>query len=707
MTYLKEGTSLQGGKYRIEKVLGQGGFGITYLGEHIGLRRKVAIKEFFMKEHCNREQDTSHVTVPSVGSKDLVERFRQKFVKEAQTISDLENRHIVRIHDVFEEQGTAYYVMEYLPGGDLRSRIPKNGMKEAEALSYIRQIADALLFVHERNILHLDVKPGNVLFRSNGEAVLVDFGLSKHYDESSGEQTSSTPLGISEGYAPTEQYESSGVSSFSPATDIYSLGATFYCLLQGSRPPKASVVLNDGLPVLPISVSSTTCKAIVTAMQPRRNDRPQSIDAFLSMFETPLVEKDNDDEDTVVIVKDDEGMVVVNPPITLVSHSSSKRKKYLAPILICLVAILCGFGLSQCPWTRDDRGDSLSSDTLVSVVDTVTSTLSITEETVQAVEENTEGVHKQPEKKQLVSWRDKYEKVMKTDQSLQPNYYVFKDGRWGIVSKGREIIPCIYEEIQEIQSNTVYAMKNKGKWGVLRNVGGMYVQICGLEYDKIMGDHWRDDILFGFKGTLIDAILCRKENNTIIYALPPDANYEIIDQYLLGDWSKDGGAVFAITENKSALVANDIQLVAEDIIIFDNLLIVKNNGFYGVIDRKGQTIIPFKYQDIESFWGNGSNIMSEKYLAVMQGGQFGIIDFSENIVVPFEYDWIGGNYDNYTQCIKVKKNGKFGGINIRGEIVLPLIYDDFYIEPDWGNNAVWVTADGKKIYIDNNGLRDN
>ena len=70
MTYLKEGTSLQGGKYRIEKVLGQGGFGITYLGEHIGLRRKVAIKEFFMKEHCNREQDTSHVTVPSVGSKD-------------------------------------------------------------------------------------------------------------------------------------------------------------------------------------------------------------------------------------------------------------------------------------------------------------------------------------------------------------------------------------------------------------------------------------------------------------------------------------------------------------------------------------------------------------------------------------------------------------------------------------------------------------
>ena len=333
MTYLKEGTSLQGGKYRIEKVLGQGGFGITYLGEHIGLRRKVAIKEFFMKEHCNREQDTRHVTVPSVGSKDLVERFRQKFVKEAQTISDLENRHIVRIHDVFEEQGTAYYVMEYLPGGDLRSRIPKNGMKEAEALSYIRQIADALLFVHERNILHLDVKPGNVLFRSNGEAVLVDFGLSKHYDESSGEQTSSTPLGISEGYAPTEQYESSGVSSFSPATDIYSLGATFYCLLQGSRPPKASVVLNDGLPVLPISVSSTTRKAIVTAMQPKRNDRPQSVDAFLSLLDSSL---ENVDEETLVDVVSSEP----NRPVPPIPKHKLFSWKWLLLLFVCLASVL-------------------------------------------------------------------------------------------------------------------------------------------------------------------------------------------------------------------------------------------------------------------------------------------------------------------------------------------------------------------------------
>jgi len=315
-----------------------------------------------MKEYCNREEDTSHVTVPSVGSKELVERFRQKFMKEARIIWELlekeNNNHIVRIFDVFEEHGTAYYVMEYLPGGDLRSLIPTGGMKESEALSYIRQIADALLFVHDRNILHLDVKPGNVLFRSNGEAVLVDFGLSKHYDESSGKQTSSTPLGISEGYAPTEQYENSGVSSFSPATDIYSLGATFYCLLQGSRPPKASIVLNDGLPSLPAHVSSIVRTAIETAMQPRRNDRPQSVEAFLSLLDSSL---ENVDEGTVIdVVPPEPDRPVLPPPVPPTPGHKPFPWKWSLPLIACLVFVLGLFGWNKFVGS-DSGGDTLSS----------------------------------------------------------------------------------------------------------------------------------------------------------------------------------------------------------------------------------------------------------------------------------------------------------------------------------------------------------
>ena len=144
---------LQGGKYRIERVLGQGGFGITYQAVQVALNRKVAIKEFFMKEYCNRDSETSHVSVPSEGSKELVGRFRQKFIKEAQPIAEMDTNHIIRIHDVFEEHGTAYYVMEYLSGGDLRSRIPRNGMETEEALGYIRQMGGALQAIHSRNML--------------------------------------------------------------------------------------------------------------------------------------------------------------------------------------------------------------------------------------------------------------------------------------------------------------------------------------------------------------------------------------------------------------------------------------------------------------------------------------------------------------------------------------------------------------------------
>ena len=282
--HLKHGAVLQGGKYRIEKLLGQGGFGITYLAVQTGLNRKVAIKEFFMKEHCNRDADTSRVSVPSVGSRELVAKFRNKFLKEAGTIAALDNPYVVRIHDVFEENGTAYYVMEYLGDDNLAKRISASGMPHEEAVVYVRQIAEALSYIHSLNILHLDVKPSNVLFRHGTEVVIIDFGISKHYDGENGGQTSTSAGCVSEGYSPMEQYEADGVSSFTAATDIYSLGATLYHLLCGRRPAKASVILNDGLD-FPESIPQTYRDFIKKAMQPRRKDRPQSMTEFLDLLD--------------------------------------------------------------------------------------------------------------------------------------------------------------------------------------------------------------------------------------------------------------------------------------------------------------------------------------------------------------------------------------------------------------------------------------
>ena len=294
--HLQAGSLLGGGKYKIEKVLGQGGFGITYLAEQTSLGRKVALKEFFMEGLCNRDVATSHVSVPSVGSKKLVERFKQKFIKEARMIASFDNSHIISIHDVFEENGTAYYVMEYLGGKSLSVIVNEQGiMSETLAMKYIRQVADALAEVHANNLLHLDVKPANIMLNKKGEAVLIDFGISKHYDEA-GNQTSSALIGTSEGYAPIEQYEAGALDSFTPATDIYALGATLFFLLTGTRPPKASEVMNYGLPELPSGVSASVRSTIETAMQPAIAKRPQSIAEFLCLVESGKMQDESDGE---------------------------------------------------------------------------------------------------------------------------------------------------------------------------------------------------------------------------------------------------------------------------------------------------------------------------------------------------------------------------------------------------------------------------
>lgn len=288
---LQKNTILQNGKYKIINMLGQGGFGITYLAKQkvsitgalgaIDAEIDVTIKEFFMKDFCNREEGASLVTIPSTGSTQLVEKFRQKFIKEAQNISKLDHPNIIKVLDVFKENGTAYYVMEYIGGGSLLDLIKKNNaLNESDTLFYTKKIASALQYIHERNMNHLDVKPANVLLRNNGDIVLIDFGLSKNYD-ATGEQTTSTPIGVSVGYAPIEQSRIGGVGMFSPATDIYSLGATMYKMLTGITPLEASVIIDEGLPEMPSTISSQTRYVIEKAMQPRRKDRYQSIDDFL------------------------------------------------------------------------------------------------------------------------------------------------------------------------------------------------------------------------------------------------------------------------------------------------------------------------------------------------------------------------------------------------------------------------------------------
>ena len=280
---LTPGTLLKNGEYRIEQFLGQGGFGITYAAVQVSLGRKVAIKEFFMKGVCERNAGTSQVSVSNADNDKLVSRYRDKFLKEARNIASLEHPNIVPIIDVFECNGTAYYVMKHFSGASLAGKVLHGALPEEDAVRYTRQVADALAFVHSKRMMHLDVKPANILLDDNDNAVLIDFGLAKQYDIE-GHQTSSTPVGISHGYAPLEQYKRGGVSTFSPATDIYSLGATLFKLVTGITPPEASDVNDEGLPVLSSDISASVRRAIEAAMQPKRKDRPQSVEEFLELL---------------------------------------------------------------------------------------------------------------------------------------------------------------------------------------------------------------------------------------------------------------------------------------------------------------------------------------------------------------------------------------------------------------------------------------
>lgn len=280
--YLREGTSLYHGVYRIEKTLGQGGFGITYLATDVNLEMKVAIKEFFPENFCYRDTDTSHVNLGTAGSHEFIERLKQKFLKEARNIAKLNYPGIIRIHAAFEENATAYYVMDYIDGCTLSDMVRQNGpLSESKALVYINKVGKALEYIHNRKMNHLDVKPANIMVRRTDDTpVIIDFGLSKQYD-STGMQTSTTLTGLSHGYAPFEQYNEGGVREFSPQTDIYSLAATLYYLLTGVVPPPAPRLIDEDL-TFPQGFPAALEAPITKAMSTARKNRQSTIGEFLA-----------------------------------------------------------------------------------------------------------------------------------------------------------------------------------------------------------------------------------------------------------------------------------------------------------------------------------------------------------------------------------------------------------------------------------------
>ena len=320
---LRVGTILRG-IYRIDSYLSSGGFGNTYVATNIEFDERVAIKEFFIKGVTQRDDNQTTVSVSNIENKDSYLTQREKFKKEARRLRKINNEHLVKVYDLFDENGTTYYVMDYVDGENLSERLKRIGrpMTESEVRLILPQILDALKVVHEDGFCHLDIKPSNIMLEKGGKIKLIDFGASKQLG-ANGTLTTNAPTAFAQtpGYAPREQMEQN-LDKIGPWTDIYALGATLYNLLTNNKPPLPTDIDDDMSEdkhnALPFPESVGEMKYLVLQMmKTNRLQRPQSIDAIISAEkarkEEPKQTPKQQPTSQKATVYDDEATIIAEP----------------------------------------------------------------------------------------------------------------------------------------------------------------------------------------------------------------------------------------------------------------------------------------------------------------------------------------------------------------------------------------------------------
>lgn len=359
-TDLSSGITLKGSAYtyRIERTLGSGTFGITYLATILSgagaLDGKVhvCIKEFFMHDVNGREG--SAVTASTKNG--LWNDYRKKFEREARRLAAIKHPGVVQVLEAFNQNNTSYYSMEYLGGGSLDGYIKKKGhLTEPEALRLFKHVTDAMSYLHAQHMLHLDLKPGNIMMKDDGTTAIIDFGLAKQFDSNGNPESSSTIGAGTPGYAPIEQahYNGENRTAFPATMDVYALGATLFKMLTGKRPPEASQVLNDGLPTDELhryGVSQRTVSAIEHAMEPMVARRTPTVAALASelaqayQFTQPSLPEEPEDEVTV-LDPDNVPEQPAEPTTPIKQPSSNINFKRIAmfvgiPVVLIVLAIL-------------------------------------------------------------------------------------------------------------------------------------------------------------------------------------------------------------------------------------------------------------------------------------------------------------------------------------------------------------------------------
>lgn len=571
--------------YHITDVLGQGSFGITYkatiktlakgaFGEDwVDTNTPKAIKEFFMSDINSRDDVTGNVQGFVPGG--ISTYYAQKFYKEARNLAKMKHPNIVKVTDFIEANGTYYYVMDYIEGDNLNHYIEQHKLSEEEAISIIKDVASALQYMHEEHkMLHLDMKPGNVMRSRDGHIYVIDFGLSKHFNEQ-GEPDTSTTVGFgTEGYAPLEQGKKTQKSNdFSPTIDVYALGGTFFKLLTGETPPSSADVLEDDTLLGSIMerhhISPGLQKIIISAMAPSSKRRMQSVKEFrnaLSYYlgETKLFDSRPDEKTDVSTKKTD----AVEPPtektkvVTSAQPSEKttpvvspvqqtppikppKRKKSLKYIILALVIAVVMGGVIALVATNSSKWESISnySEGLAAVLDS--------------------------------------------------------NGKWGFIDRtGRLVIPGQWDVVGSFSEGLAEVEKALDKCGFIDKTGKVVIT-CNWNLARPFKEGLAHVVDANSKDGYID-----KMGKVVI-----PCKWEGAGDFSEGlAWVKDANDKFGYIDKTGRLVVPCQWKWADE--FRDGLArVMDNNKKMGYIDKKGQIVISCKWDHAENFYKGLARVM--------------------------------------------------------------------------------------------------
>lgn len=349
-TYLAIGSILDR-RYEIKRHLASGGFGKTYLvTTKLGGHKKV-VKEFFLSSFCERDAERKEVTISVPKNKEIFDTQKRKFLREAERCHSMEHPNIVWVSDLFEANGTAYYVMDYVDGETLEDKMQKlkgKPMPEDEVMRYLNQMLSALEYVHAKGFLHLDIKPGNIMVDKAGNAMLIDFGASKQFDIDSDEHdvvTTTAGLAYTPGYAPFEQ-QMGRIDALGPYSDIYALGATLYRLLVAKKPPTAMEIQEQGMPKMD-NITPVLANVITKSMAFSRNDRLGSVAEIRALLnnETPCAQPGNINNDETICGENAATQVVEDRQRDTI-RKTTKKSRYVWGAAAGVVAVVVGVVMS-------------------------------------------------------------------------------------------------------------------------------------------------------------------------------------------------------------------------------------------------------------------------------------------------------------------------------------------------------------------------